>query len=159
MLTVPVTEKFLLALKTLLAAHSIDAENPTLHWQVIRFRQALNSSPTLDPKVAEVLKVNSGIVPASDDFSSFNDSFLSKHIDSASHVQSALRVRQFLNPASKGQNEKDLFKTLELPRIKMDQAEAGLKLLQEWKSEASVKDGYTEAARSKWPRDAAFAKS
>jgi len=148
-----------LALKTLLASHSIDAENPTLHWQLIRFRQTLNSLPTLDPKVAAVLKANSSIVPASDDFTSFNDNFLSKHSSSASHVQSALRVRHLLNPASKAQNEKDLLKALELPRIKMDQAEAGLKLLREWKSEASVKDRYLEAARSKWPRATVFAKS
>lgn len=150
---------YLLALKCLVTAHAIDPVNPTFHEQLVRFRQALDSSRDLDPKVSEVLKSNSNIVPLTADLSSFNDTYLSEHRDSAPHVQSALRVRALLGPSSKPQNETELLKTLELPDISTQQAEDGLRLLKQWKSDATVREKYEEAARGKWPRATAFAKS
>lgn len=104
-----------------------------------------------DPKTAEVLKACADIVPAKADLSSFNDSFLNKHKESAQHVQHALQTRSILDPPSKSQNEKDLLATIDLPSTTMGSTAAGLELLAGWKSDKAVKDQYLQVARKRWP--------
>ena len=152
-------EKYLLSLKCLIAAHNIDASNPTFHYQIARFRQILDSLSESDtsPKLAQVLKsCSSSIIPTSSDLSSWNDSYLSKHKDSASHIQATLRVRQLLDTTSKSKNEVDLFHSLNLPDINIKEAEFGLDLLKEWKSESDVMEKYLAEASKKWPQATVF---
>jgi len=63
MLTI-ITEKYLPALKCLLAASKLDAKNATLTEQVSRFRQTLDKlSEPLPPKVDEVIKSSMSQLP------------------------------------------------------------------------------------------------
>lgn len=142
-----------------MAVHSIEPENPTLHEQLVRFRRELDCAHNLDPKVSEVLKSHTDIVPETAELSSFNNNYLSRHKDSISHVQSAIRVREIVDPSSRAQNEKDLVQTLQLPNVRIKQAEEGFKTLQGWESSTDVKEKYLEAARAKWPLATVFAKS
>lgn len=153
------TEKYLLSLKCLIAAHSINASNPTFHYQIARFRQILDSlsDSNLDPKMGQVLKsCSSNIVPPSSDLSSWNDSYLSKHKDSALHILAALRVRQLLDPTSSAKNEIDLLRSLDLPSINIKEAEGGLDLLKEWNSKSDIKEKYLAAASKRWPQATVF---
>lgn len=75
-----------------------------------------------------------------------------------SHVQSAYNVRYLLDPSSKSENESDLTKTLDLPDVTFEQAEAGLALLSEWKSDEKVKDDYRAKASSRWTEATVFKK-
>ncbi|KAK8196797.1 hypothetical protein M8818_006964 [Zalaria obscura] len=149
--------KFLPALKCLIAASSLDSENPTLHQQIIRFRQALDSaSEPLPDQADEVVKSEFTLIPSSTSPADFNDAFLSKHKDSAPHVQSALAARQVLDPKSQSQNEKDLQATLELPEVQIEDAIDGLALLKQWKSAQAVQEAYVEAAKKRWAEATVF---
>ncbi|GKZ18472.1 hypothetical protein AbraIFM66951_003350 [Aspergillus brasiliensis] len=150
--------KHALALKCLTAAHAIDASNPTLHVQILRFRKALDSlSEPLAPQVAEV--VNSEfetLLPKGQNLEEWNNTFLSTHKESVSHQQAGLTSRQLLKPDSKPQCEQDLISTLEAQDITIDTALAGLELLNEWGSNQAAKSAYIEKASSKWPEATVF---
>jgi hypothetical protein len=95
--------------------------------------------------------------PAIDaDLKAYNESFLQKHSQSASHLQAAYNVRYLLDNSSKSQNEEDLKKTLDLPEITIQQALAGFGLLDVWKSEQKVKDDYRAKATSQWGEATVF---
>lgn len=81
---------------------------------------------------------------------------MKKHAQSASHLQSGYNVRYILDKASKPQNEQDLQKTLELPNIAMEEAKAGMALLDEWGSEQKIKDDYRAKAASRWSEATVF---
>ncbi|KAI2487514.1 NMDA receptor-regulated protein 1 [Pyrenophora tritici-repentis] len=149
--------KYLLALKCLQAAQEIDPENPKLHEQSVRFRQALTKpAEPLSSQTEQVIK-ESFTTPAADaDLKAYNDDFLKKHAQSASHLQSGYNVRYILDKASKPQNEQDLQKTLELPNITMEEAKAGMALLDEWGSEQKIKDDYRAKAASRWSEATVF---
>ncbi|KAE8851666.1 hypothetical protein PTNB73_00682 [Pyrenophora teres f. teres] len=149
--------KYLLALKCLQAAREIDPENPKLHEQSVRFRQALTKpAEPLSSQTEQVIK-ESFTTPAADaDLKAHNDDFLKKHAQSASHLQSGYNVRYILDNASKSQNEQDLQKTLELPNITMEEAKAGMALLDEWESEQKIKDDYRAKAASRWSEATVF---
>ncbi|TKA75209.1 hypothetical protein B0A49_02407 [Cryomyces minteri] len=150
-------EKYLLALKCLLAASSVEPSNPTLHEQTIRFRRTLDARPTpLPPKVSEVINSTFTLLPASTSLIAHNDAYLSKHAHSASAVQAGLRVRKLLDAATQPQNEKDLIATLELSGATLEEAKAGLALLGDWSSAQEVKKAYLEAAGKRWPEATAF---
>jgi hypothetical protein len=96
-------------------------------------------------------------VPAKSALSSYNDKYLAKHKDCARRTQSVLRVRTLLDKSTKTANEKNLIATLNLSNVDMEEAIEGLDLLKEWKSETSVKEQYTSAAKKKWPEATIFA--
>ena len=81
---------------------------------------------------------------------------MKKHSNSASHLQAAYNVRHILDSGSKSQNETDLYKTLDLPDVNIQQALAGLGLLEEWKSEKKVKDDYRAKAAGRWSEASVF---
>jgi hypothetical protein len=81
---------------------------------------------------------------------------LKKHSESASHLQSAYNVRYILDNGSKAQNESALQKTLDLSNITIQEAQAGLKLLDQWKSEQKVKDDYRAKAAERWSQASVF---
>lgn len=150
--------KYLLALQCLNAAAALDAEHPKVHEQAIRFRQTLKKLEDMPEKVSSVLASSFTLVPESADLASLNDAFAKKHSQSAAHLQSAYAVRVFLDPSTKAQNESELTKLLDLEEINQEHAYAGLELLDEWKSEESVRAAYLEKAASKWPEATIFQK-
>jgi hypothetical protein len=116
------------------------------------------SKPTepLPAQAAQVIKESFTTPPADADLAAFNDAFLKKHAKSASHLQSAYNVRYILDNSTKSQNEKDLKKTLELDDMTIREAQAGLKLLDTWKSEQEVKDDYRAEAAGRWGEASVF---
>ena len=71
-------------------------------------------------------------------------------------MQAAFNVRQLLDSSSKSQNEADLKKTLDFPDTTIQQALAGIGLLEEWKSEQKVKDDYRAKAAGRWSEATVF---
>ncbi|GFF23065.1 N-terminal acetyltransferase A complex subunit nat1 [Aspergillus lentulus] len=151
-------KKYALALKCLAAAHQIDASNPTLHVQLLRFRKALDSlSEPLAPEVAEVVNAEfEKLLPKSQNLEEWNDSFLSAHKESPLHTQAVLKCHHILQRDSKAQCEKDLVATLDLNNASIETALAGLEILYEWGSDQAAKTAYTEKATSKWPESTVF---
>ncbi|KAJ5138611.1 uncharacterized protein N7515_003459 [Penicillium bovifimosum] len=147
--------KHLLAVKCLAAAHSIDPSNPTLHLQLLRFRQSLDSlSEPLPEPVAEVVNAEfDKLLPKSQNLEEWNESYLSANKGSVSHVHAGLSGRQLLKPESKSQCEQDLLATLDSSDITIDEAIAGLDVLDKWGSE---KTAYAEKASKKWPESSVF---
>ncbi|KAF2196701.1 TPR-like protein [Delitschia confertaspora ATCC 74209] len=151
-------KKYALALKCLLAARELDPENPTLHEQTIRFRKAVDAAKDLPSQVTEVLKSSFTWLPAGADLKSYNNEWQQKHLDSAPHLQSAYKVRAFLDPGTKEVNEKDIQKLLDLPSNTQEQALAGLSCLEEWGSDEKTREAYREAAAGRWPEATVFEK-
>ena len=97
--------------------------------------------------------------PAADaDLKAYNDEFIKKHSDSASHLQAAYSARYALDNSTKSQNETDLIKTLDLTSITSEQAQQGLALLGEWKSDEKVQEEYRSKASNKWDEASVFKK-
>ncbi|KAL1952688.1 hypothetical protein VTO42DRAFT_4451 [Malbranchea cinnamomea] len=150
--------KYALALKCLLAAYAIDPNHPQVHSQVARFRKALDTlSEPLPQDVSEV--VNSEfetVLPKSTNLTEWNDAFLAANSTSPAHVQSALSVRQLLTPESKSQSEKDLQSTLDLEVASIEDALAGLSLLDNWGSAQDAKTAYRQHAKQRWKESSVF---
>ncbi|KAI5926232.1 NMDA receptor-regulated protein 1-domain-containing protein [Camillea tinctor] len=148
-------EKYLLALRCLNAALAIDATNPTVHEQVVRFRQELDSKlASLPSKVTEVLKSEFKAIEASADLKAYNAEFLEKHKDSASHVISAIKTRKLLGEDAE-QCEKDLNNVLSLASIDYETAAEALSLFMQWRSSGA--DAFKKASHEKWPEVTLFA--
>jgi len=149
-------EKYLLALKCLIAAHSIDPEQSKLHEQLIRFRRTLDSASKAESeKVNEVLKTcSTNIVPATSTLSKYNEEYITKNEGCARRIHSGLHARWILDPLSKARNEKDMLATIK--HADMQEAIEGMERLKEWKSEKSVVEAFLEAARGRWPEASAF---
>ncbi|PGH16266.1 hypothetical protein AJ80_05289 [Polytolypa hystricis UAMH7299] len=151
--------KYLLALKCLLAAHAIDPSNPLLHAQIARFRKTLDTlSEPLPSDVSEVIASEfDSLLPKSRDIASWNDAFLDSHKDSPAHIQSALSVRQLLSgPDSRPQNEKDLLGSIDHDTTSLEDALAGLSLLDDWGSSQDTKSAYKAHAGKKWTEASVF---
>ncbi|KAH7385724.1 NMDA receptor-regulated protein 1 [Pyrenochaeta sp. MPI-SDFR-AT-0127] len=150
-------KKYLQALKCLQSAREIDPDSPKLHEQSVRFRQAISKlSEPLPAQVSQVIKESFTVPSADADLKGYNNDFLKENSQSAAHLQSAYNVRFLLDGSSKSQNEEDLTKTLDLPNITKEQAEEGLALLDEWRSETKVKDDYRAKAASRWSKATVF---
>jgi peptide alpha-N-acetyltransferase len=93
------------------------------------------------------------MLPKAQKLEEWNESFLTANKDSVAHVQAALSARHILNPDSKAECEKDLLATLDSPKITIDEAAAGIDLLNKWGSETS---GYVQEANKKWPETSVF---
>jgi hypothetical protein len=152
------TEKYLLALKCLLAAHYINPSDPVLHTQIARFRKVLDDfSETLSPNVAEIITTEfDSLLPKSKSPNCWNEDFLNANHTSAPHVQSALSVRLLLKPDSKGQVEKDLLNTVDLETASLEDAMSALRLLDEWESSQDAKSAFTSHAHKRWKDASAF---
>lgn len=151
-------DKYLLALKCLLAAHDLDPSNPTLHVQVYRFRSTTEKTGNeIPPRIKEIIALESkSLFDSSQSVSDWNDSFISIHRSSAAHVQAGLRLRGLLDKDSREQNEKDLIETLSLQGMTLAEATAGLELLEKWRSGEEVVAAYKKAAGSIWKEATVF---
>lgn len=149
------TDKHLLAVKCLSAAHAIDPSNPTLHLQLLRFRKALDAiSEPLPEQAAEAVNAEfEKLLSKSQKLEEWNESYLSSNKGSVAHVQAALSGRQLLKPESKSQCEKELLATLDAPEITINEAAIALDLLDKWGSD---KTAYAEKASKKWPESSVF---
>jgi hypothetical protein len=110
----------------------------------------------LSSQAEQVIKESFTTPPADADLKAYNTDFLKKHSQSASHLQAGYNVRYILDNSSKPQNEQDLQKTLELSSITIEEVQAGLALLSQWKSEQKVKDDYRAKAASRWSEATVF---
>jgi hypothetical protein len=108
--------------------------------------------------VSQVIKETFTTPAADADLKAYNDEFIKKHAESASHLQAAYSARYALDNTTKSQNETDLIKTLDLSNITSEQAQQGLALLGEWKSDEKVQDEYRNKASSKWSEASVFKK-
>lgn len=152
-------EKYLLALKCILAAHAIDHADPILHQQVFRLRHTLNTLPkdSLSAKTAEI--IHSEFEPhcsKDENLKKWNEAFLEAHKTSIAHVQAGLKVRTMVDSTTKEKNEQQLLKTMELSSAQLKDAVNGFDLLHEWKSSSEVREKYKEAAHKRWTEASAF---
>lgn len=149
------TEKYLLALRCLKAALALDAENPKVHEQAIRLRQALAADlETLPPKTGEVIKAAFTEIPASADLAKTNQEFREKHRTSPQHVLSSIRVQEQLGE-DRGKLGKAVVNLLKLETIQLEDASDAQELLKSWKS--GELDAFKTAAAQKWPESSIFA--
>lgn len=159
--------------------HALDPTNPTLHYQSTILRNALNqisssSSSTLAPKALDVLTSElSPLISPSTDLAKHNDEFLQQHRDSSpAHTHAGLRVRHFLETGETSSSSssssktspqsssiqalvQDLMRTLDMEQAGLEDAQAGLSLVQEWADRKAV-DEYRALARRKWPQATVF---
>ncbi|KAL9598223.1 MAG: hypothetical protein Q9219_004643 [cf. Caloplaca sp. 3 TL-2023] len=151
-------KKYILALRCLLAANSIDSSHPTNHEQSIRLRHILKSlSESLPSNVSEILESEfTSLIPLDADLLKMNSDFLTNNNESAAHVQTSLRVRQLLNPQTSDDNQKDIIRTLALPDVSLEDAVQGLELLREWGAKSQYRKDYIAVAHEKWPEATAF---
>ncbi|KAJ4385438.1 hypothetical protein N0V93_009866 [Gnomoniopsis smithogilvyi] len=148
-------KKYLLALRCLKAALGLDAENPKVHEQAIRLRQALTAElETLPPKTAEVIKTAFTEVPASADLAKINEEFREKHKTSPQHVLSSIRVQEKLGE-DRSKVSKDVVDLLKMENIQLEDASDAQALLKSWKS--GELDAFKKAAAQKWPESSTFA--
>lgn len=150
------TEKYLLALKCLLASSTLDKEHSKVHEQTVRFKLALDKDPdALASRSGEIIKSGFNLIPSTSDLSKFNDEFLSRHKNCARRTTSALAVRKLLNPGSSAVCEKDIAAVISLPTISLQEATEALQLLTSWKS--GEVEGLRSKAAAKWPNATIFA--
>lgn len=152
------TEKYLLALKCLLASSSLSPAHPTVHEQTIRFQQAITTpsiTSSITPKTFDLIKELFTLFPSDTSLEAFNEQYASEHKDSAREVLSVLRVRQLLAPSEK--NAKDVVGILDLESVTLEEGREGLELLKEWGSKEV--EGYGVNAAGKWPEASGFKSS
>ena len=156
-------EKYLLALRCLLAAYSINPDHPKCHEQGCRLRLALDSlSEPLPQKVQEVMNATFLSKFASKSVEEGNEEYLEAHKDSPAHIQSAVRVRNALKPGAvdtKSKGAKDLESVVALDVTSLQEAIDGLHLSDEIGAESEARESYLEAARKQWPEASAFQSS
>jgi N-alpha-acetyltransferase 15/16, NatA auxiliary subunit len=148
-------EKYLLALKCLLAAAALDKEHSKVHEQTVRFKLALDENiKGLSPTSAEVINTEFTLLPTPVNLVQYNDEYLSKHKDCVRRTLSGLKVRKMLSPDSTPSIEKDAVSILNLPTITFEEAREGLVLLSTWKS--SEIETFRKIAGAKWPKASVF---
>ncbi|GAP82829.1 putative NMDA receptor-regulated protein 1 [Rosellinia necatrix] len=146
--------KYLLALHCLNAALAIDAANPVVHEQAVRFHQEINSKlASLPAQVAEVIKTEFTAISASTDLKKYNAEFLESHQDSAAHVVSGVKIQKLLGE-DQGTCEKALFDVLSLKGDDWEPAAEALGLLLQWRS--SEAETFKKAAEETWPEVTLF---
>jgi peptide alpha-N-acetyltransferase len=151
-------EKYLLALKCLLAAWALDKEHSKVHEQVVRFKLAIDQdNETLAPQSAQIIKSEFTLLPALINLSQYNDEYLARHKGCARRTLSALKIRKLLSPDSAASCQKDAVDVIKLPSITMEEAKETLELLRSWNSNDI--DSFRSQAAAKWPRATVFTAS
>ncbi|CAG8764846.1 8183_t:CDS:2, partial [Gigaspora rosea] len=97
--------KYLLALKALLRAYSIDKENATLHNDIIRFHLAVSDNKEINPTINQVIaseKVT--LIPENMSLVEFNERFLERN-KSISHLLAGAEALYSIDPERKQEAE------------------------------------------------------
>ena len=143
-----------MAHRCLNAAASIDPEDANVHEQAVAFRNMLNSTPDLPPKVSEVLKAEFKLMDASASPKKYNEDFQTKHSESTRHNVAAIKAKRILGE-DRGKCEKELAGLLSLKAITFDEAAEILEMLRSWRS--PEREGFQQAASAKWPESTRLA--
>lgn len=152
------TEKYILALKCLLAAAGLDPEHPKVHQNIIRFSQAIEKDKeSISPKSFEVIKSDFTLLPSGKSFTQFNDEYLAKSKDHVRGTLAGLQMRKSLSPESSPSCEKDILGLLDVPHITLREATEALEVLKSWNS--SQAESFRSKAATIWPKAVAFASS
>ncbi|KAF3929275.1 hypothetical protein AA313_de0206876 [Arthrobotrys entomopaga] len=149
-------KKYLLALKCLLAAHSLAPEDPVVHEQIARFQLFLNSKPELSPTVQTIIDETFTIAPKEGTLSQFNEAYLSSHGENnAKAVFSVIKTRQVLAAAEGSKSDSEgtdseslLFEVVKKEGTTLKEAVEGLGMLKDMKGDVGR---YMEEGRSRWP--------
>ena len=151
------TEKYLLALRCLLAAHALDSSHPEVHVQLVQFAKLMEDLPAdLDAKVKGVLEAEfNSISPQEKDLNEDNNDFIAEHSNSVPHLQAGAKVKFFLSSDSE-LSIKDIFDSLRVDSISLRDAQSNLRILEEWKATSEDMEKYRTLAREKWPEATAF---
>ena len=150
-----VLEKYLLALKCLLAAAALNKDHRKVHEQIVRFRLALDKDmDDVPPKSLDIIKSEFNLLPPSISPTQYNDEYLTKHKDSAQSTLSVMRARKLLIPQSVSNYEKDVVAVIKLPTITIQEASEALSLLSLWQSTEAT--SFRASAAAKWPKATVF---
>ncbi|TQS38300.1 hypothetical protein Golomagni_01199 [Golovinomyces magnicellulatus] len=151
-------KKYLLALKCLLQAMSLDKDHPNIHEQKIHLKLAFETDKALlSPEIVDAMKSEFGFLSDSLNLKEFNEEYLKKNNDSPRKVISALKVRRLLDLETNLKSEVEMRCILEIPKITLDEALEGFNLLKSWNS--NDLRSYQLAAASKWPKASVFGSS
>ncbi|CAG8643020.1 7325_t:CDS:2, partial [Paraglomus occultum] len=97
--------KYLLALRSLLKAHSIDKNDPELHKNIIRFHKAVSTSE-IHPTVKKVISAEfQKILPENKDLETFTMELLESNKNSVPHLLSAAESLFLIDPGNKAKAE------------------------------------------------------
>ena len=152
-----VAEKYLPALKCLLATRRLQPDHPQSHYQSLRFRRALEEDKTpLDPKMNAVIQENfiSQIADPEKSLETLNEEFLFAHWHSPKHVQAGVRLLELLHPElepAKEKATKHLIQTLGEKGTTIEDAVEGLRVLRELEGSKSGREEYLKKAKERWP--------
>lgn len=156
-----VAEKYLPALKCLLALKALRPEHPKYHELSGRFKLALDTlSEPLPDQVKKV--IDETFLSKLDSKKSLNESneqYLTEHKDSAAHVHSVVRLRRALSPEDKdavAKSVQNLRDTLDAEATGLQEAEEGLRVLDELRAGVDAKEAYVAAARGRWAEASVF---
>ena len=148
------TGKYLPALRCLLAVQQLDPQHPKSHELSCRLRQALDTLPEpLPEKVQSVVKETFLSKVPTKSVQESNEEYLSAHKSSSPHVQAVALVRQALKPKdeeAKKQSAKDLEATLNSDQTTLQDALAGLRVLESLGASKEARDGYAKKAAGRW---------
>ncbi|RKF54157.1 N-alpha-acetyltransferase 15, NatA auxiliary subunit [Golovinomyces cichoracearum] len=148
-------KKYLLALKCLLQAISLDKDHPNIHEQKIHLKLVFDTERvSLPSEIIEAMESEFGLLSEALNLKNFNEEYLMKNKDCPRKVISALKVRRLLDPEANPKSEIDMRFILELPKITLDEALEGFNLLKSWNS--NDLESYQLAAASKWPKASIF---
>lgn len=156
------SEKYLLALRCLLAAHSLSPSHPTSHYQLLRLQHTLHTLPSpLPPPTSFVISAQLAPLLALDaDPHAANTAFLGRHPRSATHLHAFLRAHNFLPPPPSPLDTEPaelLLGSLDEDwDVGVQEARSGLDVLEEWGLGDEVRRRYTARARERLPEASVF---
>ncbi|KAK5130211.1 hypothetical protein LTR08_002296 [Meristemomyces frigidus] len=156
-----VAGNYLPALKCLLAIQALQPEHPKWHEQSGRLRVALDGlSEPLPDQVKQVIdETYLSKLDTKKSMDESNEEYLTVHRDSAAHVQSVVRLRRALHPDSSDATVKsaqDLRDTIGSEATSLQDAEEGLRVLDELRAGADAKESYVKAAKERWTEATVF---
>ena len=144
-----------------MALQALEPQHPKCHEQSGRFRLALdNLSQPLPEQVKQVVdETFLSKVDSKKPLDESNEEYFVDHKDSASHVQSVVRLRRALHPDSKdalAKSVQNLRDTLGSETTGLQDAEEGSKVLDELRAGVEAKEAYVKAAGERFPEATVF---
>ncbi|OLN88039.1 N-alpha-acetyltransferase 16, NatA auxiliary subunit [Colletotrichum chlorophyti] len=146
-------KKYVLALRSLNAARTLDESHPGVHERIVEFAHVVKPAlESLPAKVQELIK--SEFTPPSADLKKYNEEFLEDNKSKPSHVVAALKTRKVLGE-DRSKVESDLANVVKAPDATFELASEVYDLLKAWRS--SEAENLKKAAHERWPEVTIFA--